>query len=125
MGHYRGAPREWFVVWAKDREEAFLEIDPIVAEPDMDSLMELRAPGFVNFTVRYDKEEERVRFWPPKRDVKEDYWLVFGGAFGKDDNVEEYVLQRLEKKRLHERPKDKSDKDELKRKVRRQILGEA
>jgi len=98
IDHYQGKPKEWFVVWAKNEREAFLQIDPIVAEPDMDSLMELHAPGFVDFTVKYDKEDKVVSFFPPKEDVEGDYWLVLGGALGQGDNVDEYVLEIVRKK---------------------------
>jgi hypothetical protein len=95
VGHYQGNPKEWFVVWAKDEREAFLQIDPIVAEPDMTSLKELRVPGFVNFTVNFDRDikVENMKFLPPKEDVESGYWLVFGGALGQIDDTEEYVFR--------------------------------
>ena len=99
IGHYKGNPKEWFVAWAKTKQEVFLQIDPIVAEPDMDSLKELHAPGFVNFTVDFDEQHEGVCFLPPKEDVEGGYWLVFGGALGQDDNVNEYMLKVMPKKR--------------------------
>jgi Phage integrase family len=50
IGHYKDNPSEWFVVWPKNKHEAFLQIEPIVGEPDMNSFMELTAPGFVDFS---------------------------------------------------------------------------
>ena len=97
VGHYKGNPKEWFVVWAKNEREAFLQIDPVVGEPDMTSLKELRAPGFVDFSA--DSEDGTVRFLPPKEDVEGGFWLVFGGALGQTDNVEDYISQVLSKKR--------------------------
>jgi len=94
IGHYMGNPKEWFVVWAENKREAFLQIDSIVAEPDMDSLMELHTPGFVNFTVEYDEENKVVSFLPPKEDVEGGYWLVFE----EDEDVEKYVLKIIKKK---------------------------
>jgi hypothetical protein len=52
---------------AKNEREAFLHIDPIVGEPDMASLKELRAPGFVDFSVNF--RDGTVQFLPPKEDV--------------------------------------------------------
>jgi hypothetical protein len=102
IGHYKGNPKEWFVAWAKTKDEVFLQIDPIVAEPDMNSLKELHAPGFVNFTLDC-KEEEAIGFLPPKEDVEGGYWLVFGGALGQDDNVQEYVLRFLPRRKVKKR----------------------
>lgn len=84
---------------AKNKEEAFLQIDLIVAELDTNSMMELHAPGFVNFTVDLDEQEEVVCFLPPEEDVQGGYWLVFGGALGQIDNVDEYMLEVVPKKR--------------------------
>jgi hypothetical protein len=97
IGHYKGNPTEWFVVWAKDRQEAFLQIDPIVAEPDMKSLMELSAPGFANFTASYDKKKGKLTFSPSAEDVKAGYWLVFGGALGKNDDIGNHITSRMKK----------------------------
>jgi hypothetical protein len=96
IGHYKGNPEEWFVVWAKDRHEAFLQIDPIVAEPDMVSLKELSAPGFASFTVSFkDEKRKEIKFLPPAEDVKAGYWLVFGGALGKFDDIEGHIRSHL------------------------------
>lgn len=101
VGHYRGNPKEWFVVWAKNKREAFLQIDPIVGEPDMESLKELHAPGFVDFTIIFErgKELENMRFLPPKDDVESDLWLVLGGALGQSDEVREYVFRTLSRRK--------------------------
>jgi hypothetical protein len=98
IGHYKGDPAEWFVVWAKDKHEAFLQIDPIVAEPDLTSLKELTAPGFANFAVSFkDAKGEEIQFSPPAEDVKIGYWLVFGGALGKFDDIEGHIGSRIKK----------------------------
>ena len=101
IGHYRENPQEWFVVWAKNKHEAFLQIDPIVGEPDMESLKELHAPGFVDFTIAFDgrKEFENMRFVPPKEDVEGGYWLKLGGALGQSDEAEEYVFKTLSRRK--------------------------
>jgi len=101
IGHYRENPQEWFVVWAKNKHEAFLQIDPIVGEPDMESLKELHAPGFVDFTIVFDgrKEFENMRFVPPKEDVEGGYWLKLGGALGQTDEAEEYVFNTLSRRK--------------------------
>ena len=98
IGHYKGNTAEWFVVWAKDRREAFLQIDPIVGEPDMASFKELKAPGFADFTVSFkDEKREEIRFSPSAEDVKAGYWLVFGGALGKIDDVESHIASYMKK----------------------------
>jgi hypothetical protein len=95
IGHYMENPKEWFVVWAKNKREAFLQIDATVWEPDMKSLKELHAPGFVDFAVVLEEEKkfENMRFLPPKDYVARGYWLVLGGALGKNVEAEEYVLK--------------------------------
>jgi hypothetical protein len=107
VGHYAGNKNEWFVVGAKNKGEAFLQIDPIVAEPNMDSLKELHAPGFVNFSVELRKEDKDLgiipHFLPPKEDVESGYWLVFGGALGEDDEVNEYILKVVSKGKTKKR----------------------
>jgi hypothetical protein len=97
IGHYKSNPEEWFVVWANSRREAFLQIDPIVGEPDMNSFMKLTAPGFVDFTVKEDENGECFKFLPPEEDVKADHWLVFGGALGKTDDIGEHIQSRMKK----------------------------
>lgn len=101
IGHYKGNTKEWFVVWAKSKHEAFLQIDPISGEPDMNSLMELNAPGFVDFTVNVKKEgnDDHIKFLPPKEDVEGGCWLVLGGGLGKVDDVEGHIMNRLKKSR--------------------------
>lgn len=95
IGHYKGNSKEWFVVWAKNEHEAFLQIDPIMAEPDMESLKELHAPGFINFSVKrvHEPRGEFIDFTPIKGE------MFFGGALGQSDNVQEYILQMLSRKR--------------------------
>jgi len=99
IGHYKGNPKQWFVVWAKSKHEAFLQIDPIVGEPDLNSFMELTAPGFVDFTLT-PKEDERGEYFeysPPEGDVRGGYWLVFGGAERKYDDIAEHFKSRMKK----------------------------
>jgi hypothetical protein len=68
IGHYKDSPSEWFVVWAKSKHEAFLQIDPIVAELDLKSFKELSAAGFVNFSAT--AKDRILEFTPPEQDVK-------------------------------------------------------
>lgn len=97
VGHYQDNPREWFVVWANNKDEAFFLIDGLSGEPDMDSLMELHAPGLVNFTVKYQKKDDYVSFFPPKEDVKGGIWIHFEEDVERNEDVNEYVLQVLRK----------------------------
>jgi hypothetical protein len=97
IGHYKGNPEEWFVVWAKSKHEAFLQIDPIVGEPDMNSFMELTAPGFVDFTPKEDEKGDYFGYSPPEEDVRGGYWLVFGGAEGKEDDIYGHIKNRMKK----------------------------
>ncbi|MCK4477390.1 hypothetical protein KAU88_02540 [Candidatus Bathyarchaeota archaeon] len=96
IGHYSGNPEEWFVVWAKNKDEAFHQIDPISGKPDMGSLKELHAPGFMSFTVQLKGKPEEMLFLPPKQDVEGGYWLVFGGGLGQvEHGFEEHIRARL------------------------------
>jgi len=97
IGHYKDNPEEWFVVWTKSKNEAFLQIDPIVGESDMNSFMELTASGFVNFTPKEEKNGESFKYLPPEEDVRQGYWLVFGGAEGNYDYVYEHFKSRMKK----------------------------
>ena len=99
IGHYKGNPKEWFVVWAKSKHEAFLQIDPVVGEPDLNSFFELSAPGFVDFILT-PKEDERGKYFeysPPEEDVGKGYWLVFGGSEGKIDEISEHFTSCIKK----------------------------
>ena len=97
VGHYKDNPKKWFVVWAKSKHEAFLQIDPIVGEPDLNSFMVLTAPGFAGFTLKEDESGEYSEYSPPEEDVKGGYWLVFGGAEGKFDGITEHFKSRRKK----------------------------
>ena len=97
IAHYTGYPKEWFVVWAKSEHEAILQIDPIVGEPDLDSFMELTAPGFVTFTPKEDKTGEYSEYSPPEEDVAAGQWLVFGGAYGEFDEIAKHIKSRIKK----------------------------
>ena len=97
VGHYKGNPKEWFVVWAKSKREAFLQIDPITGEPDMQSLKELTAPGFFDFAV--DLKEDYVETRP-----SDDGWmLVLGGALGQTEDALDYIYE-LVRNKAHSRP---------------------
>ena len=95
IGHYVDYPKEWFVVWAKSKDEAFLQIDPVVGEPDMDSFMELTAPGFVTFAPKKDETDEYFEYSPVEEDVRNGQWLVFGGAYGEFDEISEHIKSRI------------------------------
>ena len=97
IGHYKGNPKEWFVVWAESKHQAFLQIDPIVGEPDLNSFMELTAPGFVDFTPK--EEEGHFSYAPPEEDVRAGYWLVFGGAEGEYDDINGHIKGRMKQTR--------------------------
>ncbi len=97
IGHYKDNPEEWFAVWAKNKNEAFLQIDPIVGEPDLKSFMELTAPGFVGFRPKTREKGGYFDYVPPKEDVKQGCWLVFGGALGKEDDINEHIKERMKK----------------------------
>jgi hypothetical protein len=96
VGQYKGDPENWFVVWASTKHEAFLQIDPLVAEPDLKSFKELSAAGFVNFSAT-SKDSETLEFTPPEHDVKSGFWLVFGGGNGKEEPATQHILKRISK----------------------------
>ena len=112
VGHYKGNPVQWFVVWAKNEHEAFLQIDPVTGEPDMGSLKELSAPGFVDFAV--DLEGDTVNTRPP---AKEDggWMMVFGGCLGQSDDVEEYIRESLSKKGNDDSARDRDPSGRIQR----------
>lgn len=58
LGHYAGNPSEWFVVFAKTKDEAVNFVDCEVDEPDYDSVRPLEGEGMVGFTVVRDKPDE-------------------------------------------------------------------
>jgi hypothetical protein len=70
---------------------------PIVGEPDLNSFMELTAPGFVDFRPTEEKNGQSFKYSPPEEDVRQGYWLVFGGAEGKDDNIAEHFKSHMKK----------------------------
>lgn len=88
IGHYKGNPKEWFVVWAKSKNEAFLQIDPLTGEPDLSSFMELTAPGFVDFAPKDNKGE----YFDYRSEG-----LYFGGGLGKLDDVDGHIRNRMKK----------------------------
>jgi len=100
IGHYKDNSEEWFVVWAKSKHEAFLQIDPVVGEPDMSSFMELTVSGFVNFTPKKAEDGKHIAFSPPEDDVRTGYWLTFGGALGREDDVDGHIRSRMKKTKL-------------------------
>lgn len=96
IGHYKGNPEEWFVVWAKTKREAFLQIDPITGEPDLNSFMELTAPGFVDFTPK-DVNGEYFELRPNSEEIKAGYWMVLGGGEGKTDDIDGHIRRCMKK----------------------------
>ena len=54
IGHYRKNPKEWFIVWANSKDDAFRLLDGTSGEPDMDSFKEVKKFGFVDFQVILD-----------------------------------------------------------------------
>ncbi len=64
IGHWSQNPEDWFIVWAKDKREAVQYLDGAVAEPDLDSLMELRDYGYVEFSPKKSKEGEHYEYVP-------------------------------------------------------------
>ena len=81
IGHYKDNPIEWFVVWAKDRQEAFLQIDPLTGEPDLDSFMELTASGFIDFKPKGEGDYFNLKA----------EGLYLGGGLGKEDDVDGHI----------------------------------
>lgn len=56
IGHYKGNPSEWFLVWAETERQAFLLMDAMEGEPDKRSMRVLRNEGLVNFRAGLAKE---------------------------------------------------------------------
>lgn len=95
IGHYRGNPNQWFVVWAKTKEGAYIEIDN-VGEPDMESLIPIKEAGLVNFQVKVGKANsmDSMRIVPPRKDVDSGMWLNFGEGH---EELWAYIFQRSRK----------------------------
>jgi hypothetical protein len=88
IGHYYQNPKEWFVVWANDMQEAWDTVDE-VGSPKGDSCREFSSPGFVNFYENYDKKTGTT-FSPAKDAVRKTNWLNLG-AVGFPEEPHEYI----------------------------------
>jgi len=60
IGHYKGNPSEWFLVWAETEDAAFLLMDGMEGEPDRRSMKLLKEEGLVSFHARLEKESGEV-----------------------------------------------------------------
>ena len=56
IGHYKGNPSEWFLVWGESERDAFLMMDAMEGEPDRRSMRVLRHEGLLNFRAELAKE---------------------------------------------------------------------
>lgn len=56
IGHYKGNPSEWFLVWAETEDDAFLLMDGMEGEPDRRSMRVLNNEGLVNFSAKLATE---------------------------------------------------------------------
>ena len=52
LGHYGGTKKQWFIVFARTKDEAVNFVDSETAEPDYDSVRPLRYPGMFGFSVK-------------------------------------------------------------------------
>lgn len=88
IGHYSGNTKEWFVVWANNKAEAWDKVDE-VGDPDTQSFRELVSPGFANCSVdHYD--EEGPWFSIAKDKARSEQWLFLGNP-GFLQNPNDYV----------------------------------
>lgn len=56
IGHYKGNPSEWFLVWGETEAKAFLMLDALEAEADRRSMRVLQSEGVLNFRAELAKE---------------------------------------------------------------------
>jgi hypothetical protein len=95
IGHYYENTREWFVVWAQDKQEAWDKVDEL-AGPKADSLRELSSTGFINFHVDYN-EENIVKFSPSKDKNRQTNWLCLG-TVGFSEDPKDYIKRLYSEK---------------------------
>lgn len=64
VGHYYGMPDEWFLAWARNKDDAALIIDGEVGEPDLRSLREVKHEGFIDLKlVKEDDPDGKNPFY--------------------------------------------------------------
>ncbi len=94
IGHYNTNPKEWFIVWADEKEDAWDKVDE-VGDPDTHSFRELSSPGFANFHVDYN--EDGPTFSPAKDKDRREHWLFLGNQ-GSLQNPNDYIRVLQSKK---------------------------
>lgn len=52
LGHYGGTKKQWFIVFARTKDDAVRFVDCETAEPDYDSVRPLRFEGMFGFSVK-------------------------------------------------------------------------
>lgn len=57
MGHFYKNPKEWFVIWARTKDEAMNAVDCEWGEPDVRSMKQLHTPGGFCFKADFEEHE--------------------------------------------------------------------
>lgn len=78
IGHYHQNLKEWFVVWANDKQDAWDKVDEL-GSPDGNSTREMATPGIVNFHINYDKHGNPM-FSSSKVNTRRSNWLSLGNV---------------------------------------------
>lgn len=92
LGHYGPPKRQWFIVFARTKDEAVRFVDCETAEPDYDSIRPLRGPGMLGFSVKPVPEEEQndpsdIMY---TMDPEDGDWLTFHGD---DDRIRKEMAE--------------------------------
>ena len=78
IGHYYENPKEWYIVWAIDKQAAWDKVDEL-GNPDTGSMREFDTPGIVNFCSQRD-EDGNLLYSPSKVTARKENWLILEGA---------------------------------------------
>jgi hypothetical protein len=65
LGHYKGAPSEWFICWGQTKDEAINFVDCEVAEPDFDSVRPLEGAGMIQLAAVLPKPDDEEDDYDP------------------------------------------------------------
>lgn len=94
LGHYLGAPDQWFVAWGETKMDAARYVDEIWGAPDVRSMRPVQGVGAVNFRVEDGVDDEGARhvYFHNADDGEEELVMDLGGADGDEAN-EDWILK--------------------------------
>lgn len=97
LGHYLGAPHEWFVAWGETKMEAAAHVGAEWAEPDLRSMRIIESPGAINFRVEVGEDEdgEERPVYLNTDSGEEELSMSLGTDEGYEEN-DAWILERLQ-----------------------------